>query len=139
VQLAAGEHEAAAGLRLLPWSSCLRNVALGLPGPRSRAQAQAREWLDRLGVGHLAGASASRISGGQAQRVAVARALARLPRLLLLDEALSAIDPDSVADVRACVLQHVHTTGAVAVWVTHEPYEQQTWASNHLRLAGRRA
>ena len=80
---------------LFPHLSALENVAFGPRSagtPRRTARVQAREWLGRVGVADLADRRPGQLSGGQAQRVAVARALAADPRLLLLDEPMAALD-----------------------------------------------
>lgn len=73
----------------------LRNVCYGLAARRMRRAARkslAREWLDRLNVGHLAGRNTRQLSGGEARRVALVRALILRPQLLLLDEPLAELD-----------------------------------------------
>jgi molybdopterin-binding protein len=106
---------------LFPHLSAVENVAFG---PRSRgagrhqARTTARDWLDRLGVGDLARRRPHQLSGGQAQRVAVARALAAEPRLLLLDEPMAALDVD-VAPALRHLLRDV-LAGRTAVVVTHD-------------------
>ena len=76
--------------------------------------------LDRLGVAHLAGERPARLSGGERQRVALARALARDPRLLLLDEPMSALDPHTRAGVRAELRAVLDGLGIPTVIVTHD-------------------
>ncbi|MFF1394984.1 ABC transporter ATP-binding protein [Streptomyces sp. NPDC058287] len=116
---------------LFPHLSALDNVAFG---PRchgvSKAEAreQAAKWLDRMGLADHHGAKPHRLSGGQAQRVAVARALATHPRLLLLDEPLAALDARTRLDVRAQLRRHLADFEAVAVLVTHDPLDAMVLA-----------
>ncbi len=98
--------------------SAWRNVAYGIDGGDRRERAHAL--LERFGLTARADARPGRLSGGERQRVAVARALAREPDVLLLDEPLSALDPRtraSAARERATVLRE---TGVPALLVTHD-------------------
>ncbi len=112
--------------RLFENMTALQNVAFG---PRSRrvrrtiAYPDAHEWLDRLGVGAFAGRKPRQLSGGQAQRVAVARALASEPRALLLDEPLSALDVQTRAQVQGELKRHLAEFAGPSVLVTHDPVE----------------
>ena len=109
---------------LFPHLSVLDNVAFG---PRSRGmtdpRGRAAEWLDRLGVGDLADRRPPSLSGGQAQRVAMARALAVEPELLLLDEPLAALDVATRLDVRRELRAHLGTFDGVTLMVTHDPLD----------------
>jgi molybdate transport system ATP-binding protein/molybdate transport system permease protein len=103
---------------LFPHLSAQDNVAYGLGGRPARAAARA--WLDRLGIGELAHRKPAQLSGGQGQKVALARALARRPRLLLLDEPLTALDVTARVDVRRALRTHLADYDGVTVIVTHD-------------------
>ncbi|MFI5980381.1 ABC transporter permease [Streptomyces sp. NPDC051555] len=123
---------------LFPHLNALANTAYGLRAhgvPRAEARAEARAWLDRLGVGHLAHRKPAELSGGQAQRVALARALAARPRLLLLDEPLAALDQTTRAHVRHTLRRHLAGFGGVCLIVTHDPVEAVSLADRVLVLA----
>ncbi|QES51568.1 molybdate ABC transporter permease subunit [Streptomyces venezuelae] len=127
---------------LFPHLNALANTAYGLRArgvPRAEARRAAREWLDRLGVGHLAHRKPAELSGGQAQRVALARALAARPRLLLLDEPLAALDQTTRVRVRHTLRSHLAGFGGVCLIVTHDPVEAVSLADRVLVLADGRA
>lgn len=127
---------------LFPHMSTLANTAYGLRAhgvPRAEARHSAQQWLDRLGVGHLAHRRPAQISGGQAQRVALARALAARPRLLLLDEPLAALDQTTRAHVRHTLRRHLDGFGGVCLIVTHDPVEAVALADRVLVLDDGRA
>jgi polar amino acid transport system ATP-binding protein len=111
------------GYNLFPHMTAAQNIALaprvvhGLPA--EEADERARTLLDRVGLGTFAGAYPDRLSGGQQQRVAIARALAVRPRLLLLDEITSALDPELVAEVLALVGE-LARGGMTILMATHE-------------------
>ncbi|MEJ8661727.1 ABC transporter permease [Streptomyces sp. MS1.AVA.4] len=127
---------------LFPHLSALANTAYGLRAhgvPRAEARRSAQEWLDRLGVGHLAHRKPAQVSGGQAQRIALARALAAHPRLLLLDEPLAALDQTTRAHVRHTLRSHLDGFGGVCLIVTHDPVEAVALADRVLVLDEGRA
>ncbi|KPC60889.1 ABC transporter permease [Streptomyces chattanoogensis] len=127
---------------LFPHLNALANTAYGLRAhgtPRAEARRAAQQWLDRLGVGHLAHRKPAQLSGGQAQRVALARALAARPRLLLLDEPLAALDQTTRAHVRHTLRRHLAGFGGVCLIVTHDPVEAVSLADRVLVLDGGRA
>ncbi|MFI6770828.1 ABC transporter permease [Streptomyces sp. NPDC050355] len=127
---------------LFPHLSALSNTAYGLRAhgaARGEARRVAQQWLDRLGVGHLAHRRPAQLSGGQAQRVALARALAARPRLLLLDEPLAALDQTTRAHVRHTLRSHLAGFGGVCLIVTHDPVEAVSLADRVLVLDDGRA
>ncbi len=127
---------------LFPHLTALANTAYGPRAhgvPRAEARRTAQEWLDRLGVGRLAHRKPSQMSGGQAGRVALARALATRPRLLLLDEPLAALDQTTRAQVRHTLRRHLEGFGGVCLIVTHDPVEAVSLADRVLVLDEGRA
>ena len=111
------------GYNLFPHMSALRNVALAprvVHGvPPAEADERARELLGRVGLAKFADSYPDRLSGGQQQRVAIARALAVRPRLLLLDEITSALDPELVGEVLA-IVRELAEGGMTILMSTHE-------------------
>ncbi|WP_037912769.1 ABC transporter ATP-binding protein [Actinacidiphila yeochonensis] len=109
--------------RLVPELSCLENVAmpLRLGGARRRAaEAEAARWLERLEVADLGSQRPGEISGGQGQRVAVARALVGGPRVVFADEPTGALDSLNGERVMRLLTDAARDSGAAVVLVTHE-------------------
>ncbi len=108
---------------LFPHLTAQRNVMLGLTKvrglPVAEAKKRAEEWLERVGLADRAAHYPSALSGGQQQRVAIARALAMEPRLLLLDEVTSALDPELVQEV-LLTIRSLAEAGTTMLIVTHE-------------------
>ena len=108
---------------LFPHMTVLENVTLGPRKARGldagEAAKEARELLGRFGLGDRAGDYPDRLSGGQQQRVAIVRALAMQPRLMLLDEVTSALDPELVAEVLS-VIRELAQGGMTMLIATHE-------------------
>jgi NitT/TauT family transport system ATP-binding protein len=111
--------------RLVPWRSALGNVMLGgdlrfgrqgAPERRERARAL----LDLVGLSRDAGKYPIMLSGGERQRVAIARALAVDPKIVLMDEPFSALDPNTRARMRGEVERIWQSTGKTIVLVTHD-------------------
>jgi polar amino acid transport system ATP-binding protein len=108
---------------LFPHMRVLDNVTLGPRRihrlSRDAAEAQALALLERIGLSAKAGAYPDQLSGGQQQRVAIVRALAMNPRVLLLDEITSALDPELVAEVLG-IVRDLAADGLTMLLATHE-------------------
>jgi molybdate transport system ATP-binding protein len=109
---------------LFPHLTVAGNLAYGLSGPaRGARAARVAELAARFGLGELLPRRPAQLSGGQRQRVALARALAREPRLLLLDEPLSALDAPTREALRGELRGLLEHAGVPAVVVTHDRLE----------------
>ncbi|HEV6954353.1 MAG TPA: ABC transporter ATP-binding protein [Promicromonospora sp.] len=109
--------------QLVPELTCLENVALPLRlngASRRAAHRSASAWLERLEVLDVAGKRPGQVSGGQGQRVAVARALATRPRVVFADEPTGALDSLNGERVMQLFVAAARETGAAVVLVTHE-------------------
>ncbi|TDP95738.1 amino acid ABC transporter ATP-binding protein (PAAT family) [Leucobacter luti] len=108
---------------LFPHLTALENIVCSpvmVKGERKDvATAHARELLDQVGLSEKAHAYPSELSGGQQQRIAIARALAMRPKLMLFDEPTSALDPELVGEVLE-VMQQLAASGMTMIVVTHE-------------------
>jgi polar amino acid transport system ATP-binding protein len=108
---------------LFPHMTALQNVSLAprVVGKLAKAEAndRARELLARVGLADKADSYPDRLSGGQQQRTAIARALANEPRLLLLDEVTSALDPELVGEVLD-LIGELKEQGMTILMATHE-------------------
>ena len=109
---------------LFPHLNVMDNVTFGLTAlPLVERHRRASLLLERLRVGHLQQSYPHMLSGGEMQRVSLARALAPIPRLVLLDEPFSELDPQLRAEVRDDTLHILKEVGASALLVTHDAEE----------------
>jgi len=106
---------------LFPHLTVLQNVAFGPRAVgREDATAHAAAWLDRLGIASLAAQRPRQLSGGQAQRVALARTLAAEPSVLVLDEPFASLDVEVRDEVRAEVALHLGSFTGHTILVSHD-------------------
>lgn len=121
----------------LPGSLC-DNVRYGpsLAG-RRLDDSEIHVLLASVGLETKAEQDASTLSGGEAQRLGLARILANRPEVLLLDEPTSALDESSRERIEACVTESVKATGLACLWVTHDPLQAGRVAKRHLFMDAR--
>ena len=109
---------------LFPHLSVRDNIAFGLKGlSRDECARRVAQEIEAIGLSHLADSFPHTLSGGEQQRVALARMLAPHPSVVLMDEPFSGLDSSLRESLRATTLQHLREAGAAVVIVTHDPDE----------------
>lgn len=111
--------------RLLPWRTALSNVMLGVQlrdgrGDRANRKARALKALEQVGLADVPERRAHVLSGGEQQRVSIARGLSVDPRILLMDEPFSALDIPTRTQLRQQIVTLWQQTGLTTVFVTHD-------------------
>ena len=103
--------------------SILENITLALiyvkKMPKEEARKKALNWLERIGLADKADSYPDKLSGGQQQRTAIVRAIAMEPKVLLLDEVTSALDPELVGEVLS-LIKDLKASGTTILMATHE-------------------
>ncbi|MET0339429.1 MAG: ABC transporter ATP-binding protein [Polyangiales bacterium] len=126
------------GYTLFPWLSVEDNVSFGprMAGKNAkRATADARAWLEVVGLTRFAKHYPDQLSGGMKQRVAIARALANEPRILLMDEPFGALDAQTRADMQAHLLRIWDSVDLTILFITHDLDEAVYLADRIIVLA----
>lgn len=108
--------------RLLPWMTALQNVSLVVEDDVTRAT----HWLEEVGLAEAAHRLPRQLSGGMQRRVALARAFASEPALLLLDEPFVSLDQPTASDLRGLLAALCERTQPTVVMVTHDVHEAIT-------------
>jgi spermidine/putrescine transport system ATP-binding protein len=125
-------------LALFPFLNARENVEFGLKMrgiDSATRRRKALDWIDRLGIGQFAERNVASLSGGQRQRVALARALVTEPKILLLDEPLSALDAHLVIRMQSVLTKLQKELGITFVYVTHSQSEAFAMADRVIIMA----
>ncbi len=126
------------GYTLFPWRTVRKNVMFGLemqgkdPGT---ADAEARQWLDMVGLAKFENAYPHELSGGMKQRVAIARALANEPRILLMDEPFGALDAQTRCQMQSYLLQIWKKVDVTILFITHD-LEEAAYLADRIVVMG---
>jgi NitT/TauT family transport system ATP-binding protein len=126
------------GYTLFPWLTVRSNVMFGLKmqgkGDTS-AQAEARQWLDMVGLSKFEHSYPHELSGGMKQRVAIARALANNPRILIMDEPFAALDAQTRCQMQSYLLQIWKKVDATILFITHD-LDEAAYLSDRILVMG---
>jgi NitT/TauT family transport system ATP-binding protein len=111
------------GYTLFPWLTVKKNVMFGLRckgWSDQRAESEARQWIEMVGLRRFEDAYPSQLSGGMKQRVAIARALANHPRILLMDEPFGALDAQTRCQMQSYLMQIWQNVDVTILFITHD-------------------
>lgn len=110
--------------RLLPWKTVLDNVLFVIKGKeKMKKKRRALEILELVGLRGFSNFYPSQLSGGMKQRVSIARALASDPKIILMDEPFSALDPELKSELQNDLIQLIERQHTSIIYVTHDPEE----------------
>ncbi|HXA14764.1 MAG TPA: ABC transporter ATP-binding protein, partial [Opitutaceae bacterium] len=126
------------GYTLFPWRTVKQNVMFGLRmrgKDQSSADAEARQWLDMVGLGKFENAYPHELSGGMKQRVAIARALANEPRILLMDEPFGALDALTRCKMQSYLMQIWKKVEVTVLFITHD-LEEACYLADRIIVMG---
>jgi NitT/TauT family transport system ATP-binding protein len=126
------------GYTLFPWRTVLQNVMFGLEmcgRGRVESEAEAREWVEVVGLRRFEHAYPYQLSGGMKQRVAIARALANRPRILFMDEPFAALDAQTRAQMQSYLLGLWKQIDITLVFVTHD-LEEAVYLADRIVVLG---
>lgn len=121
--------------QLLPWRNARANLTIATRIPPAEAEA----WLERVGLAGLGDRYPRQLSLGQQRRLALARAFAARPDILMMDEPFASLDADTAGRMLALTEGMLTETGAGLVLVTHDPEEAARLKARPVRLEGRPA
>jgi NitT/TauT family transport system ATP-binding protein len=126
------------GYTLFPWLTVRNNVMFGLEmrgKERSVAEAEARQWLDMVGLLKFEHLYPHELSGGMKQRVAIARALANEPRILIMDEPFGALDAQTRCQMQSYLLQIWRKVDITILFITHD-LDEAIFLSDRILVMG---
>ena len=126
------------GYTLFPWRTVKQNVMFGLEmrgKDSSTADAEARQWLDMVGLSRVENSYPHELSGGMKQRVAIARALANEPRILIMDEPFGALDAQTRCKMQSYLLQIWRKVDVTILFITHD-LDEACYLSDRIMVLG---
>ncbi len=126
------------GYTLFPWRTVKENVMFGLEmrgNDTGTADAEARQWLDMVGLSRVENSYPHELSGGMKQRVAIARALANEPRILIMDEPFGALDALTRCKMQSYLLQIWKKVNVTILFITHD-LDEAIYLSDRILVLG---